>query len=224
MCQCELGENKIYIGQTTGSLKHRIGQHTTSKGCVKFRNALKKYGKDNFIWSELKECETKEALDYWEIFYIKFFNNVKCGYNLQSGGAGGKHSEETLAKMRKPKSAEHCANVSAASLGKPKSVKHRASMRRATLGKVLSVEHCKNISKSLMGHTRNLGRKLSEEHRRKIGEAGKGRKHSDTTKQKISKAYLVRSSLKKLNDVEASGKVQGSYKKKTLIKETNELL
>ncbi len=49
----------------------------------------------------------------------------------------------------------------------------------------LSEEARKNISSALMGNTHTLGHTLSEEHKEKIAQAGKGRKHSEASKFKM---------------------------------------
>ena len=52
--------------------------------------------------------------------------------------------------------------------------------------KLLTEEHKKNISDSMKGNKNCLGRTLSDEHKRKIGEAGLGRIHSEETKIRMS--------------------------------------
>jgi len=56
-------------------------------------------------------------------------------------------------------------------------------------GNKLSEETKKKIGNALKGNKYNLGRKLSEEHKKKIGEANKGKKLSEETKRKISLAH-----------------------------------
>lgn len=49
---------KIYIGQTTQSLAQRKREHTSrsKKGSnTYFHNAIRKYGKDSFIWEVLDD-------------------------------------------------------------------------------------------------------------------------------------------------------------------------
>lgn len=82
---------KKYIGQTITLLDYRISQHfILSKNYNhKFANALKKYGRDGFIWGIIEECEEDE-LDKKEIFWIKVFNTYKKGYNSTTGGNQGR--------------------------------------------------------------------------------------------------------------------------------------
>ena len=81
---------KKYIGQTRKELKERIRQHKNS--CfsnkhkdIKFYNAIKKYGWENFIWGVIEEGD----IDIWnfrEIYWIEKYNTYRDGYNLTEGG------------------------------------------------------------------------------------------------------------------------------------------
>ena len=84
--------NKIYIGQTINSLTRRKTNHyaaaRTKKDTLFFHKAIRKYGKDNFIWEVLKQADTREELNELECFYIKQYNsnNSEYGYNMTAGG------------------------------------------------------------------------------------------------------------------------------------------
>lgn len=56
-----------------------------------------------FIWEILEECLDKETLDLAECKWINKFNSIENGFNLQTGGSNGKHSEETKLIMSKIK-------------------------------------------------------------------------------------------------------------------------
>lgn len=92
----------IYIGQTTLSLekrkqRHELESRSKKKKTVKFHNALLKYGFDNFTWETIRECDSQEELDYYEKYYIQFYDscNRVTGYNLKYGGReGGIYTEE----------------------------------------------------------------------------------------------------------------------------------
>lgn len=88
---------KCYIGQTTKPLALRWPLHTYKTSYCRYLSyAIKKYGKANFTIEELVTCSDREALDYMEIFFIKYFNSmVPNGYNLRDGGSHGKMSEES---------------------------------------------------------------------------------------------------------------------------------
>ena len=97
--------NKCYIGETKQSnIEVRWKQHkNTIKngiGCPALKDAVKKYGIDNFKFEILLICFDEDRYKY-EIEYIKKYNSkVPNGYNILDGGPGGgfegkTHSEET---------------------------------------------------------------------------------------------------------------------------------
>ena len=90
---------KVYIGQTTQILEERWKQHCKiQSNCYYLKNALKKYGIDNFDFKLICICFDND-LDRYEINYIEKFNSiVPHGYNLRKGGNSGKHHEETKKK------------------------------------------------------------------------------------------------------------------------------
>lgn len=101
-CITNLVNNVKYIGFTSQTIKIRFEQHTNRKNCIKLRNALNKYGKENFIIELIKNFEDRdEALDY-ENKIIKELNTLHpFGYNLTEGGRSPKMSDETKLKMSK---------------------------------------------------------------------------------------------------------------------------
>jgi len=95
---------KCYIGETKcKDVTRRWNQHKQTieinKGCPALRDAVKKYGIDNFEFSVLIICFDDERFKH-EIEYIKKYNSVvPNGYNLTNGGEGGgfqgkTHTEE----------------------------------------------------------------------------------------------------------------------------------
>jgi len=95
---------KCYIGETKcKDVARRWNQHKQTieinKGCPALRDAVKKYGIDNFEFSVLIICFDDERFKY-EIEYIKKYNSIAPnGYNLTNGGEGGgfqgkTHTEE----------------------------------------------------------------------------------------------------------------------------------
>ena len=69
--------------------------------------ARAKYGVENFKVEILRECKTKDELNYWEKYYISELNTkVPNGYNLTDGGEGAVGaiiSEESRKKMSEAK-------------------------------------------------------------------------------------------------------------------------
>ena len=93
--------NKIYIGKSI-NIKERWSEHiresllSEEKWNLNKRGeqtpihkAIRKYGKDNFIFEVIEEC-TKEELNNKEIKWISYFNSTSSdiGYNLTLGGDG----------------------------------------------------------------------------------------------------------------------------------------
>jgi group I intron endonuclease len=93
-------DSNIYIGQTLRDIDIRWKEHAKKKSnCRYLSSAIKKYGIDNFEFKLV--CITfDDKLDDMESYYINKHNClVPNGYNLKSGGNGGKHSEETKKKI-----------------------------------------------------------------------------------------------------------------------------
>lgn len=82
--------DKVYVGQTTKSVKLRFLNHLSAARKGKdyvIGKAIRKYGEENFYVETLEEC-LKSELNEREIYYIKFYNstNPKFGYNMSKGG------------------------------------------------------------------------------------------------------------------------------------------
>ena len=142
--------HKVYIGQTSTSLKQRWREHTHTdiNNGTHFHNALLKYGVDKFHLYLLEEC-TIDKLNEREIYYISIFNSYKDGYNMTPGGAGVdgyKYTDENKLKMSQA-SRQFWSSLSnkdrqlfiqqrAAKLkGVPKSPEHRLALSEARQGK-----------------------------------------------------------------------------------------
>lgn len=178
---------KCYIGQSV-DIERRWGEHKTCKKDYPLYHAFEKYGLENFKWDVLLECP-EESLDFFEKAMISGYNSIApCGYNLKDGGANGRSSEETKAKISAAKkgktlSEEHCKNISAALKGKPRSP--------------FSEETRQKISNAKKGKTRAPH---TAETKQKISEANKGKTRAPftrasptaETKQKISDAQKLR--------------------------------
>lgn len=94
---------KQYIGQTVQTIKARFSNHCRSKKPVISR-AIRKYGRENFIVQEIAIAYNQKRLNFLEGMYISWFNTLVSngyGYNVTNIINGkGKHSEETIEKMR----------------------------------------------------------------------------------------------------------------------------
>lgn len=96
---------KIYIGQSK-DIKNRFSDHKRSVStarknkCPKLYCAIKKYGWDSFKKEIVGEYRVEE-LDQKEIYWIKYFDSYKFGYNCNEGGSVNRNlSDETKQKLR----------------------------------------------------------------------------------------------------------------------------
>lgn len=95
---------KVYIGQTTRSLKKRWYEHCnefkTRKNCLAIHSAIKTYGKDNFLVEEIDHATDKIDLSKKEQYWIAYYNSISPnGYNLTSGGEHTTFTPEALKRM-----------------------------------------------------------------------------------------------------------------------------
>lgn len=81
---------KVYVGQTTVSIKLRFQNHLSAARNGKdyiIGKAIRKYGEDKFYIELLEECLAEE-LNEREVYWISYFNSTdsKFGYNMSIGG------------------------------------------------------------------------------------------------------------------------------------------
>jgi group I intron endonuclease len=156
---------KVYVGQTTKTLKQRWTEHVYDSIGKRRRKhnsylhlAIERYGKESFTAELLNSCVDKKSLDDVERFYIKTLNTVRPnGYNISLGGTGVMHGR----KM----SAESKAKISAGLLGHVGAKFSHTELAR------------QSISKSLIGNKRSVGRKHSAETKEKMRLSHLGRKY-----------------------------------------------
>jgi group I intron endonuclease len=98
--------NKIYIGQTVGSVSARFNVHFTNfRSITHIGNTMRKYGRENFKIDELFIAFDLESLNNAEQVLINQFNSLSPnGYNLRPGGCQYGHlSDETKKKISSSK-------------------------------------------------------------------------------------------------------------------------
>lgn len=167
---------KLYIGQTT-RIKTRWYEHrTTSNKQSKYPlyKSMKKYGLDNFDFTIIEEYDNQIDADEAEDFFINYFNtrNKEFGYNLKPGGgcgSGWHHSNEAKLKLKKAMKSDKNLQVF-----------------KDTGFKIVEWNKIHGAPKP------NLGKKFSDEHRKKLSESHKGkdnhqsgRTHSEESKAKM---------------------------------------
>lgn len=170
-----LPNNKIYIGSSS-DIKNRWCRHRknmeTGKGNPNMLNSYKKYGKNNFIFEIIEECETNELINreiYWADFYKSNGHTLfNCGDFIESPTRGVEVSLETRLKISK------------SLIGNAR-----------TKGKKQSEETKKKISESL----KKLGRKISKDNLEKLVEACKKPK-TEQHKLNLSKSHTELKGIK----------------------------
>lgn len=85
-----------YVGQTCHSIESRFTKHKHSAKSKRYQNiklykAMNEYGIENFDYDII--CFTNNPDDD-EKYWIKKLNTYNCGYNSNSGGAGGKYQSD----------------------------------------------------------------------------------------------------------------------------------
>jgi len=168
-----VANGKVYVGQTIVSLQSRQRDHfyEAARGEDSyFCRALRKYGKDYFVWEQIDGAETIEELNQKEIYWIAFyrcFEDPAKGYNSDSGGKNAKSSEETKKK------------IGDALRGKKKNITPEGFLKKQEVcrNRVWSQE-----SKDKLSIAR-IGQKSSSETIEKIKKANTGKTRSPEAKQ-----------------------------------------
>ena len=158
---------KMYIGITTRTIQQRANYNGSGyMGCPAFWKAIQKYGWSNIKHEILFTGLTKVQAEQKEIELIASLktNNPKYGYNIDNGGmVVGSHSEATLKKMSQ-------------------------NIKGKTKGRVQSEEEREKHRQAFLKNNPQKGKPLTEEQKRKLSEAKKGKFAGD----KHPKAKAVR--------------------------------
>lgn len=155
--------NKTYVGQHKYK---KLNDNYFGSG-VLIKQAIKKYGKENFTKEILEaNIETVELANDFEQMYILFERaKGKAEYNVASGGFGTKGCAPWNKGKQNVYSEEQLKRLSESHKG----YKHTSEQKR-------------KISEA------NKGRNFSDESKRKMSESRKGIIFSEETKKKLSEA------------------------------------
>lgn len=174
--------NKVYIGITSQNPPEKRWLNGRGYKNSYFYNAIEKYGWNNIKHDILHTGLTKEEAEQKEIELIKEYqsNNRKFGYNIANGGnCTGTVSQETKDKISK------------ANLGNKYGLghKHTEEAKRKMSEASKNAYHPKGIK--MPDHVKQILAEShkTEEFRRKLSDANIGKKHSDETKKKLSESH-----------------------------------
>jgi group I intron endonuclease len=152
--------DKIYIGQTTTTLKERFYRHCTyNEAQMLISRAIKKHGSENFSIESIYECDNIDELNRMEEFYISHFNSLTPnGYNILRGGNNRTMREETKRK------------ISIKNSGVPKSKEHGEKIKRRMLE--IDPDYYKKLTKKrkIKPFTSNQRNNLSKNKKNKHSE------------------------------------------------------
>lgn len=123
-----LVNKKIYIGRTKKPLTSRLSGHFSNKSnCIYLKNAIKKYGKENFVIEPIIFCEEKDV-KYYESYLIGLHNSTdkSKGYNILADTSRGIISQSLEHREKKSKSLkEHYKHNASKTKGKENKAKQQ---------------------------------------------------------------------------------------------------
>lgn len=136
-----------------------VGKHETNKiddsyfgSGVVLKQAINKYGTNNFKKEILEYCDNKENLNEREVYWIKELNTI-CpnGYNINKGGKGGDNFTNN------PNKEKILENLKTLNIGRKASNETKVNMSKKRLGvkiKSCKIVICPHCNKS--GDIRNM--------------------------------------------------------------------
>jgi group I intron endonuclease len=116
-CHTNKVNGKRYIGQTTGTMERRWGEHVAAAkrktGCRILGAAIRKHRQEAFDHEVLETViGTQEDADRSEANWISTLGSRSpIGYNLSSGGGGNGHHHEESKDLISKSSSERLANM-----------------------------------------------------------------------------------------------------------------
>ncbi len=219
---------KVYVGQTIGNLDRRKSDHLSSVKSIRydsyFHNAIRKYGKDNFVWEIIEECNTIEELNEREKYWIEILDSISPnGYNLMSGGRNSMHHEKTKVEMSEIRKGKYCGK---------KHPRYGKKHTKETLKKMSESKQGENHPMFGKNHTRKSLKKMREaaqgENHPMYGKTGKdnpnyGKTHTEETLKKMSEAQQGESNPRaKLTEADVLD-IRKWYKEGMSYKEISEI-
>ena len=191
-----------YVYKTTNLINSKIyiGQHKSEIfddnyfGSGKYlKNAINKYGEDNFTIEVIEWAEDKNSLNVLEKRWIRFYRNQNyVMYNIADGGEGGdvfSGLSDTDKKKRNEKLRRN-SYFSTVSGEESKEMHKRAwKTRRLNGNDKFSAEYRQKLSIAHNGH------KVSDDTKKKLSDANRGKKLTDEHKKKIQASNVGKHSM-----------------------------
>lgn len=181
-CLCN---GKIYIGRHEG-----VDTDTYLGSGELFIKALRKYGKNNFKRDILRYCYTLHELKIWEYFFIKRYKsqNESIGYNIADGDVNSsEYNPAKLPEVRKRMSQSIKKAYMNAELRSKKSNDTKIYFLNNSEARKKLSEINKECFKNPQNHPM-YGRKQSKSSNEKNRMSHIGKKMSEETKRKISES------------------------------------
>jgi group I intron endonuclease len=197
-CARNIKNDKKYVGKTVQTLQERWDGHVmfahTERGWgIYFCRAIRKYGPDSFELSVL-ETVSDEDLNTAERRWIAALHTTdrSIGYNSTEGGEGFSTGDLNPSRLNPRKGPDNWC------YGKPKPIEVREKISKSLtgllvgeknpfFGKTHTEETKRHISEIQIGQKRGP---CSEEKKKKISEAQKGRKLTEEHKEKLKAAKV----------------------------------
>ena len=212
--------NKFYIGVHASKKEHDLNYFGSG---IAINRAIKKYGIENFKNEILSYHESLEEAYSTERILVntKLINQPDC-YNMVCGGIGGNGENlmtpENLIRMKSPRSDEEKNKISKSLKGKcylTKDGRKRISdsLRGNTHAKGMTYNHTDEAREAISQS--RLGKKMSEETKRKCREnrkgKGTGENNSMSREECRNKVRDSKIGLRKLIHPEYGGKLAHPY-------------
>lgn len=193
---------KSYIGQTMYTIDERFKQHirASNNGSeLMFHQAIRKYGYENFSSEIVEVCENDIELNEREIYWIRFYDTYKNGYNMTEGGGipwnRGKNGLQTAWNKGITMTEDQKKNM-----GHAVDNATKEKISKTKTGTKLSEAHKQAISEACSGEKNGMyGKKHSEKTKKILSKKATGRKWTQEQKEERSKMQ--------------KGKKRGPYKK-----------
>lgn len=168
----------IYVGKD----KHNNSQYIGSG--LKLINAVNKYGRSSFKKDTLEVCSTEQELALREVYWITKLEalNPAIGYNIAEGGCGGNtrkgYSDNEMIDYRSNLSEGVCNSEAYKKFvikrtGKVRPEHSKKMKELYALGLIVphnKGKHCPDYVKDAISKA-NRGKKLTQEHKSKIGKS-----------------------------------------------------